>query len=75
MKILLCILGILFSILGTLPFFFSYPYNYGPNSGPNNTWELILTISYQNQWLYIGVGLFIMLLSMYYIFKHRKVRV
>jgi hypothetical protein len=73
-SVLLLILGAIGTIIGILPFIFAYPYSDGPNSGPSNVWELILMISYEGKGWYLILGIALLLLSMFSLFKQRKVR-
>lgn len=53
------LVGLVFIGFGALPAVFAYPFSDSPNSGPSNSWELVLMIAY-DQWLFsliIGLGL------------------
>jgi hypothetical protein len=73
-SVLLLILGAIVTIIGILPFTFAFPYSDGPNSGPSNVWELILMISCEGKGWYLILGIALLLLSMFSLFKQRKVR-
>ncbi|MFD0711702.1 hypothetical protein [Paenibacillus sp. GCM10027626] len=71
-SVLLLILGTIGVIVGILPFIFDYPYSDGPNSGPSNMWELILMVSYEGKGWYLILGLALVLLSMFLLFKPKQ---
>ncbi|WP_146216857.1 hypothetical protein [Paenibacillus cellulosilyticus] len=59
LSLLALLVGIVLIGFGALPSMFPYPFSDSPNSGPSNTWELVLMIAY-DQWLFsllIGFGL------------------
>jgi len=68
-------LGTIVTIIGIFPFIFAYPYCIGcANSGPSNLWELILMISYEGKGWYLIVGIILLLLSFFLIFRQRKLQ-
>lgn len=71
-SLLLLILGAIGAIIGILPFIFDYPYSDGPNSGPSNMWQLILMVSYEGNGWYLILGLTLVLLSMFTLFKPKQ---
>jgi hypothetical protein len=71
-SLLLLILGAIGTIIGILPFIFDYPYSDGSNSGPSNMWELILMVSYEGKVLYLILGIALLLLSSFTLFKRRQ---
>lgn len=74
-SIILPILGTILSIFGILPFIFNYPHSDSPDSGPSNLWELILMISYDGKGLHLFVGIALLVLSFFLIFRQRKLQV
>lgn len=71
--LLLLIFGAIGTIIGILPFIFAYPFSDGPNSSPSNKWELILMISYEGKGSYLILGIALLLISIFSLFKQRKV--
>ncbi|CAH1232450.1 hypothetical protein PAECIP111891_07007 [Paenibacillus allorhizoplanae] len=63
------IIGTALIVIGTLPSVFAYPYSDGPNSGPSNTGELALMISYEGWKWFLIIGL---VLSVFSLLKIRK---
>lgn len=47
------IFGMALLVIGVIPVF-AYPYNDGPNSGPSNTWEILLMISNEG-WVWFNI--------------------
>lgn len=77
MKVLSAILltlGTIVTIIGILPFIFNYPFNNSPNSGYSNYWELILIISYEEKGWFLIVGITLLLLSFFLIFRQKKLQ-
>ncbi|MCR2820477.1 hypothetical protein [Lederbergia panacisoli] len=73
LSIPLLVLGAFITIIGVLPYIFSYPYSDGPNSGPSNNWELILIISYEKQFWCLLIGIALLLFSFFPLLKQQKV--
>ncbi|MBB4073830.1 hypothetical protein GGR02_001593 [Anoxybacillus voinovskiensis] len=73
-KSFILVIGLLSTIMGSLPFYFAYPFSNDPNSGPANGWELILMLSYEGQKWYLlgGIVLFLALGLSY--FSQKRVR-
>lgn len=74
-SVILPILGVILSVFGILPFIFNYPHSDSPDSGPSNLWELILMISYDGKGWYLFVGIALLVLSFFLIFRLRKLQV
>lgn len=73
LSIIFLILGAIISFLGMLPFIFAYPVCHDcPNSGPSNTWELILMLSYDGKGWALLIGVVLLLFSVYLLAKQRK---
>ncbi|OUS70432.1 hypothetical protein B1748_28480 [Paenibacillus sp. MY03] len=51
------LLGIWLVLVAAMPLVFSYPYSSGSNSGPRNTWELIVMISYDSWGWFLMIGI------------------
>ncbi|MBD8038815.1 hypothetical protein H9635_18890 [Solibacillus sp. A46] len=64
--------GIIFTFIGVLPFIFSYPFSNGPHSGPSNAWELILMISYDGKGWYLIIGIALLLVPNFLVFKRKN---
>ncbi|UOE95782.1 hypothetical protein [Alkalihalobacillus sp. LMS39] len=62
------------TFLGIIPFLFNYPISDGPNSGPANSWELILMISYGGMGWYLLIGLGLFILTVFLVLKQRKLK-
>lgn len=60
-EIFIPVIGLLSTIMGSLPFYFAYPFSNDPNSGPANEWELLLMLSYEGQKWYWFVGIVLLL--------------
>lgn len=67
-------IGAIVTLIGILPIIFYYPFSNSPNSGPANLWELILMISYEGKGWYLIVGITLLLLSFFLIFRQRKLQ-
>ncbi|MGO4495682.1 hypothetical protein AB4114_07210 [Paenibacillus sp. 2RAB27] len=63
------IIGTALIVMGALPSVFAFPYSDGPNSGPSNTWELALMISYDGWIWFLVIGL---VLSVFSLLKIRR---
>lgn len=50
------ILGLLLIAWGAVPSFVAYPYSNSPNSGPANTSELLIMVSYDNWAWLLAIG-------------------
>lgn len=74
-SVILPILGVILSVFGILTFIFNYPHSDSPDSGPSNLWELILMISYDGKGWYLFVGIALLVLSFFLIFRLRKLQV
>lgn len=73
-SVLSMILGVILTFIGILPFVFKYPFSEGPNSGPENIWELILMVSYEGKGWYLIIGIGLLLLTLSLFFKQRKLK-
>ncbi|CAN7742569.1 hypothetical protein [Paenibacillus sp. LjRoot56] len=58
------IIGMALILIGVLPSVSAYPYSDGPNSGPSNTWELALMISYEGWIWFLIIGLALLIFSL-----------
>jgi len=67
-------LGVILTFLGVLPFVFSYPFSNGPNSGPSSLWELMLMISYDGKGWYLIIGIALLLLPLFLVFKGKTLK-
>lgn len=71
-KSFILVIGLLSTIMGSLPFYFAYPFSNGPNSGPANGWELILMLSYEGQtWYLLGGTVLLLVLGFSYFIQKR----
>jgi len=65
------IIGIAFILLGAIPACFEYPYSDGPNSGPTNSWDLILIIAHEQWPIFLFIGFIFCLFFVFLLLKAR----
>lgn len=69
---LLTVFGILLTFVGLIPYIVQFPNSDLTASGPRNLWEVIIYFAYDGKSLFLSIGLIMLILGLFSLYKIKK---